>query len=539
MRDQRGITLVALVVTIVVLIILAVISINVLLGENGVIKIARVSREKHEMGDAKEKLLLVLTDAQIEKRGNKKEYNQDEFLDEFILERMENCEIKDNVVIINGYAFNINRNGLEVGEYVGKEENIVFPELETSIEYAKDYKTGTIKIRAKEEESGINKIEIIQEGYVIKEYTYENTKEEITEEYTTNHTGSYVIKVYSKMNNKNIAKIEGLIAGIVYTPNGNTEYKKEHTVKVNVSEDIEKVKSIKYQWLETTVEPEENTFTEEVANGGTIKKGELTGKYYLWTLLETQSGKKIIERSEQPYYFDNKGPDISELKYVADSLTGFTLTAKATDEHTEIAKYEFYVNDAIKKTSETKNEIETCPVTGVSTSSGISCYVIVTDSLGNTNKKTATAKTQLYTWSKYNTTSTKVYSYSISPTETSLSSYCRFKGNSNYYKNTKIVFNNTTGRLTFNTCTTVRGSSMSGGYSSYVSSDRTYYYRFGTRSSNCGGYYYYCAYLFTISSSDVFSKGSTSYGTVTSTSASTYPTNGYSGSYWYVYEGIK
>ena len=38
----------------------------------------------------------------------------------------------------------------------------------------------------------------------------------------------------------------------------------------------------------------------------------------------------------------------------------------------------------------------------------------------------------------------------------------------------------------------------------------------------------------TISSGSSYSKGSTSYGTVTSTSSGTYPTNGKSGSYWYV-----
>ena len=41
----------------------------------------------------------------------------------------------------------------------------------------------------------------------------------------------------------------------------------------------------------------------------------------------------------------------------------------------------------------------------------------------------------------------------------------------------------------------------------------------------------------TISSGSSYSKGSTSYGTVTSTSSGTYPTNGKSGSYWYVSAG--
>lgn len=36
-----------------------------------------------------------------------------------------------------------------------------------------------------------------------------------------------------------------------------------------------------------------------------------------------------------------------------------------------------------------------------------------------------------------------------------------------------------------------------------------------------------------------YTKGTTSYGNVTSTSSSTYPKDGYSGSYWYVYKGTE
>ena len=45
MRNQKGITLVSLVVTIIILIILAGISINILLGNNGIITKAIQSKE--------------------------------------------------------------------------------------------------------------------------------------------------------------------------------------------------------------------------------------------------------------------------------------------------------------------------------------------------------------------------------------------------------------------------------------------------------------------------------------------------------------
>jgi len=53
-KNNKGITLVSLVVTIIVLIILATISINALLGENGIIKIAKQAKENIELSQEKE-----------------------------------------------------------------------------------------------------------------------------------------------------------------------------------------------------------------------------------------------------------------------------------------------------------------------------------------------------------------------------------------------------------------------------------------------------------------------------------------------------
>ena len=58
MGKQKGITLVALVVTIIVLIILAGISINLILGENGIITQAQRARELQINAEAHEKDIL-------------------------------------------------------------------------------------------------------------------------------------------------------------------------------------------------------------------------------------------------------------------------------------------------------------------------------------------------------------------------------------------------------------------------------------------------------------------------------------------------
>ena len=60
MRQERGITLIALVVTIVVLIILATVSINAVFGEGGLIKKAEQSGDVAKEASAKEKLTMKL-----------------------------------------------------------------------------------------------------------------------------------------------------------------------------------------------------------------------------------------------------------------------------------------------------------------------------------------------------------------------------------------------------------------------------------------------------------------------------------------------
>ena len=69
-KDNKGITLMALVITIIVLIILAGISINLLLGENGLIKKAQNTKETHTIEAIKEKLDIAKGSDYIEQKGD-------------------------------------------------------------------------------------------------------------------------------------------------------------------------------------------------------------------------------------------------------------------------------------------------------------------------------------------------------------------------------------------------------------------------------------------------------------------------------------
>jgi len=333
----------------------------------------------------------------VEKNTNK-EYNQEEYLDAFIKKEIPDAKILDDVVIVDGFAFEIDRSVPEIGKYVGKEENLVFPEVSLSKQVADDLKTAMITINAKEETNGISKIEIIQDGHVIKTYTYDHIKEPIEEKYEVKQNGTYVVKVYSALNIKEMIEVDEIVMAVEFSPNGNTEYKKEHEVKLEVNEKVGNVKSIKYQWTDTTAEPEIGTFTEEWKRGELIKKDGLTGQWYLWALVEMENGATRIERSEA-FYFDNTGPEVT-ITSVAESVTSFTLKAIATDNETGIVKYEFYVNDELRETIETNEETVSYTVNDANTGN-TNCYVIVTDGLGNETKQTVVGTTKLYKWNTY------------------------------------------------------------------------------------------------------------------------------------------
>ena len=65
-KEQRGITLIALVVTIIVLIVLAGIAISMTVGDNGIFAKAKEAKRLQITAEAKEKIGTEILDAQIE-----------------------------------------------------------------------------------------------------------------------------------------------------------------------------------------------------------------------------------------------------------------------------------------------------------------------------------------------------------------------------------------------------------------------------------------------------------------------------------------
>ena len=82
MKKQRGITLIALVVTIIVLIILAGISINLILGENGIITKASATKENTRGADVKETVAMRKMENVMIEHGTGTKYSKQDVIDE-------------------------------------------------------------------------------------------------------------------------------------------------------------------------------------------------------------------------------------------------------------------------------------------------------------------------------------------------------------------------------------------------------------------------------------------------------------------------
>ena len=145
-KNNQGITLVALVVTIVVLLILAAITITYVFGENSVFKQAVKAKEETEIAKARETLETVLVgDASTEKHTNS-QYDQDAFLDKIILDNIKEAIISGNIVIVDGYGFEIDRGTPKIINDLGKIKIDEAIKITTTVTPSLDYVKATITI---------------------------------------------------------------------------------------------------------------------------------------------------------------------------------------------------------------------------------------------------------------------------------------------------------------------------------------------------------------------------------------------------------
>ncbi len=235
--------------TLIVLLILAAVSLSAVFNDKGIFSRAETAGMKYNESKAREVLeTVLLADGQYEKNINPN-YNQDEFLDELIKNEISGTEIKGDVAIIGEWAFELDRTVPKIGRALGKADKLVFSKLTVSEPIlATDYRTSSFIAKAIEDKSGINRIELWLEGKRIEIHTenYNNEKTEITKEFTVNKNGIYTVKVYGDLMASETVEVTGIVPSVEFTPNGSTEWKKQHTTKVTVKETGEQVTEMKY-----------------------------------------------------------------------------------------------------------------------------------------------------------------------------------------------------------------------------------------------------------------------------------------------------
>jgi len=200
LKDNHGITLITLVVTMIVLIILVGVSINLILGENGIITKVKEGKQIQQEVEVQEKITMMLAEYVIEK-----EFNNQTLL-EFLLEKKNNREI-DEVIDNEDGTILVQSNGSTV--VINKEE-IKIKNISKSVKIEKNVTTITLdetEVTLLEGQTLIIVATVEPEDATNKEIQWISSDEEIakvdsTGKITAEKAGNVTITAIAKDKNK-------------------------------------------------------------------------------------------------------------------------------------------------------------------------------------------------------------------------------------------------------------------------------------------------------------------------------------------------
>ena len=196
-ENEKGITLIALVITIIVLLILAAVSIAMLTGENGILSKASTAKEKHLIAQYEEELNLCIMEMQTDELGTLTMPKLIEKLPQYIQASQpgEQCEwdkeqiAEEPTGTYKGYEFKVDKN--KKAQITGKATGIMISCSVEPSEYTNKNVKATIKIICNEGIQSIKQIEPKEEPIpasgtektIVKENIGENTtfKYEVTD----------------------------------------------------------------------------------------------------------------------------------------------------------------------------------------------------------------------------------------------------------------------------------------------------------------------------------------------------------------------
>ena len=141
LKREKAITLISLVITIILLLILAGVTLNIVFNE-GLIGKSQTAVDTYSEQSARERLEIELVNMMGEKVTNKN-YNKDGFL----TEKLQNAGfiVNENIVIVDGWQFEIDRSVPKIGLSLGKgEENKNIKIDVGEVAYSTDGTTATV-----------------------------------------------------------------------------------------------------------------------------------------------------------------------------------------------------------------------------------------------------------------------------------------------------------------------------------------------------------------------------------------------------------
>lgn len=298
-QTNGGITLIVLIITVILLLILAGITINITLGERGIIKIANQSKEESNKAKMKEELELKLVDIVMEKDEKTKPLEKND------IDKLTNigATIQNYSPIImgeyKGYTFIVDEdNSVRLEKIVNDEIPVVTVEKQVNLENGEV----SIKIIANVD---IASIQILQEEGVSLKNDGGNRKKE----YSIKKNGTYYFLIMSN-NGRNVMQE----VTVDEFPDPKLEVvanKLRYTINMNVKDlyNIEWVKEIQYYINDEVVQRNtETSYTTEVE----------PGTYRVKVVIDFKDGtQKVTNEEEEEFekvvYLYKNGNKYSDL----------------------------------------------------------------------------------------------------------------------------------------------------------------------------------------------------------------------------------
>lgn len=140
---ENGITLVTLVVTVIVMLILAGVTFNLLIGDNGILKRTRESKEIYEKQAAKEKLELAMGDLGLRKYKDSN-YNEKEYIDTILANQ--NIIMIEDIAVVDDWLFEIDRSVPKIVNDLGRGKENKDIKIQIVPTISQDYVKATLQI---------------------------------------------------------------------------------------------------------------------------------------------------------------------------------------------------------------------------------------------------------------------------------------------------------------------------------------------------------------------------------------------------------